>query len=216
MNGRSGPEPARRPYLAADPEGSTPIDEAQREGLLPSWVATRADLNQAELDNIQQARVTWRRRVVARGTRRLTLESLLDHQTVRELHRDMYGEVWEWAGRFRTTDSNIGVPWYKITEATAQLLGSAPYWFTGEAPMPVDSAAARLHHKLVEVHPFPNGNGRHSRELTDLVLLSLGAEPFTWGRTNLVQVSQTRKAYIEALIEADQGNYAPLESFVRS
>jgi fido (protein-threonine AMPylation protein) len=82
--------------------------------------------------------------------------------------------------------------------------------------MPVDEAAARLHHKLVEIHPFPNGNGRHAREVADLVLLLLGQEPFSWGKAGLVEVSRTRRAYIDALIEADHGNYRPLYGFVRS
>jgi Fic-DOC domain mobile mystery protein B len=204
------------PSFGEDPEGSTPIDDEQKEGLKVSWVATRGDLNQAEYDNILAARQVWRRRLRGRGSRRLNVERLLDHQTVRDLHRDMYGEVWAWAGRYRTSDSNIGVPWHRITEATAQLLGNAVYWFTGESPMPADRAAARLHHKLVEIHPFPNGNGRLCRELADLVLLSLDLEPFTWGRVTLVETSQTRRAYIDALIEADHGDYGPLEAFVRS
>lgn len=202
--------------LGEDPEGSTPIDDEQKAGLRPAWVATRADLNRAEADNILQARGAWRRRLRGRGSRRLTIEGLLDHQAVRALHRDMYGDVWTWAGRFRTSDTNIGVPWYRVTEETAQLLGNAVCWFTGEAPMPVDQAAARLHHKLVEIHPFLNGNGRHARELTDLVLLSLKQAPFTWGRSNLVEVSTTRRDYLNALKEADRGNYGPLEAFVRS
>ncbi len=87
-----------------------------------------------------------------RGSRGLTLETLLDHRSLRQLHRDMYGEVWEWAGRFRTSDTNIGLPWPRVTEATAQLLGDAAYWFGDRAPEAVDVAATRLHHKLVEIH----------------------------------------------------------------
>jgi Fic-DOC domain mobile mystery protein B len=212
----TGPALGAGPDLGDDPEEATPIDDEQRQGLKASWIATRADLNQAEYDNILGARLVWRRRLHGRGSRRVNVEKLLDHQTVRDLHRDMYGEVWAWAGRYRTSDTNIGVPWHRITEATAQLLGNAVHWFTDEASMPTDRAAARLHHKLVEIHPFPNGNGRHSRELTDLVLLSLDQEPFTWGQVGLVEASQTRRAYIDALIGADHGDYGPLESFVRS
>jgi len=207
---------SRRPELGEDPEGSTPIDEEQAEGLLPSWVATRTDLNSAELDNIQRARSAWRRRLRGRGTGRLTFEKLLDEQTVRHLHRDMYGEVWAWAGRFRTHDTNIGAPWHTIIESTAQLMGNARFWFDGDAPQPVDLAAARLHHKLVAIHPFANGNGRHAREFTDLVLLSRGEQPFTWGSAGLVAVSTTRRRYIDALVEADHGNYGLLDDFVRS
>ncbi len=204
------------PDLGEDPEGSTPIDENQKVGLKLSWVATRADLNRAEADNIGEAQRTWRRRAMGRGRRRLVLEQILDHQAARELHRDMYGDVWAWAGQYRLHDANIGVPWHRITEETAKLLGNALHWFGEAAPWTVDQAVARLHHQLVAVHPFPNGNGRHARELADLVLLVLGQSPFTWGRGSLVQVSATRRSYIDALIEADHGNYATLCQFARS
>jgi Fic-DOC domain mobile mystery protein B len=199
-----------------DLDGATPVDEEQRKGLRLTWVATRGDLNAAEADNILQARTAWRRRLHARGSGRLTLERLLDHQVMRELHRDMYGDVWAWAGRFRTADTNIGIAWQGIAEATAQLLANAQYWFAGESSLNADQAAARLHHKLVEIHPFPNGNGRHARELADLVLLSLGEPPFTWGGSGPGDVQQIRRAYINALVAADRGDYSALDAFVRS
>lgn len=211
----SGPKPPAIDF-GGDPEGSTPITYEQREGLLPAWIATRADLNEAEADNILKARLSWRPRVRVRGSRRLTVERLLDHIVVRDLHRDMYGDVWSWAGSYRTTDTNIGIGWHRVPVATSDLLADALYWFRGSQPMPVDQAAARFHHKLVEIHPFPNGNGRHARELTDLLLLAIGSQPFTWGSANLFESSETRRRYIEALVMADIGQYGDLESFVRS
>jgi Fic-DOC domain mobile mystery protein B len=199
-----------------DPEGATPLDEEQRAGLIPAYIATRSELNEAEADNILAARLTWLRRATARGARRLRMEQLLDHVAVRDLHRDMYGEVWTWAGQFRQRDANIGIAFWKVPEAVSNLLADAEYWFAGPDSMPLDTAAARFHHKLVEIHPFPNGNGRHAREMTDLLLLAQDATPFTWGRANLVEVGDTRRAYIRALQAADFGDYAELEAFVRN
>lgn len=202
--------------LGEDPEGSTPITDEQRAGLRPTWIATRADLNEAEADNILSARLNWRPRIRATGSRRLTVERLLDHIAVRELHRDMYGDVWAWAGSYRTTDTNIGVAWHRVPMATSDLLADALYWFAGAQPMPVDKAATRFHHKLVEIHPFPNGNGRHAREITDLLLLAMGSQPFSWGSANLGEPTKTRRKYIDSLVMADIGQYDDLEAFVRS
>jgi len=199
-----------------DPEGATPLDEEQRVGLIPAYIAIRAELNEAEADSILAARLKWRRRVTARGPRRLGLDQLLDHVAVRDLHRDMYGQVWTWAGQFRQRDTNIGITFWKVSEAVSNLTADAQYWFAGPHQMPVDTATARFHHKLVEIHPFPNGNGRHAREMADLLLLVQGAAPFTWGRANLVEAGDTRRAYIRALQAADFGDYAQLEAFVRS
>jgi Fic-DOC domain mobile mystery protein B len=199
-----------------DPEGATPIDGEQREGLRLSWIGTKAELNEAEADNIVQARLKWRTRTRAGGSHRLTFERLLDHATVRDLHQDMYGDVWSWAGQFRQRNINIGIDHWKITEAVSNLLSDTWYWVAGEHPMPLDRAACRFHHKLVEIHPFPNGNGRHAREMADLLLLTQGAKPFTWGSVNLVGTGKTRKTYISALIMADNGDYTELEAFVRT
>jgi Fic-DOC domain mobile mystery protein B len=199
-----------------DPEGATPLDDEQRAGLIPPWVATRADLNEAEADNILEGQRKWRRRVNTRGKSRLTLDNLLDHLAVRTLHRNMYGEVWSWAGEYRNRDLNIGVSFWQVSEAVVNLLEDAKYWFATDDPSEIDKAAARFHHRLVQIHPFPNGNGRHSREMTDLVLLVKGRPPFTWGRVSLTEVSETRRKYIRALQWADQGEYSELEGFVRT
>lgn len=97
-----------------DPEGATPLDEEQRAGLRLSWISSRAELNEAEADNILEARRKWRARARARGTRQLTLQQLLDHMTLRDLHRDMYGEVWSWAGQFRQRNLSIGIDYWKV------------------------------------------------------------------------------------------------------
>jgi len=192
-----------------DPEGATPLLDEERQGLIASWVTTRAELNEAEADNIQDARNKWRRK-------RLNVHTLLDHAAVRDLHHDMYCDVWSWAGTYRTRDVNIGVEYWKIVEAVANLTEDAKLWIAGAAPMPLDKAACRFHHRLVQIHPFPNGNGRHARDMTNLLLRIQGAEPFTWGRGNLTTVSMVRRSYIAALQAADHNMYGELEAFVRS
>jgi Fic-DOC domain mobile mystery protein B len=192
-----------------DPEGATPLTDEQREGLITSWVTTRADLNEAEADNIQDARRKWRRK-------RLTLDVLLDHSAVRDLHHDMFCDVWSWAGIYRTTNPNIGVEFWQITEAVASLTEGAKLWVAGAVPVPLDKAACRFHHRLVQIHPFPNGNGRHARDMTNLLLQTRGAEPFTWGRANLNDAGEVRRTYIRALRAADGDMYEELEAFVRS
>jgi fido (protein-threonine AMPylation protein) len=79
-----------------------------------------------------------------------------------------------------------------------------------------DEIGARFHHRLVFIHPFPNGNGRHSRLMTDVLMKDLGARRFTWGQGSLVSPSDLRKKYITALKSADNGNIKPLLDFVRS
>jgi Fic-DOC domain mobile mystery protein B len=195
-----------------DPEGATPLTEEQRRGLIASWVTTRADLNEAEADNIQDARRRWRRKRLSLDA----LDALLDHSAVSELHRDMFGDVWSWAGTYRTTNLNIGVEFWQVTEAVANLTEDAKLWIGGARSMTVDRAACRYHHRLVEIHPFPNGNGRLARDLTDLLLRVQGAEPFSWGRSSLNQIGTVRAAYISALRAADGRKYEALEAFVRS
>lgn len=205
------------PYdWTGDPEGATPLDDEQRACLIPSWVSTRGDLNEVEADNIHQARRRWRRKLAARGGTRMSVGVLLNHFALRELHRDMFGDVWSWAGKYRTTDTNIGISCWQIPTSVLDLTEDAKYWFSAAEGAGVEKFVCRFHHKLVEIHAFPNGNGRHAREMTDLLLLSQRVPVFTWGQTKLVNVSHTRRDYINALRSADRGDYAPLENFVRT
>ncbi len=190
-----------------EPAGATPLSEHDKNGLRLSWVATWADLNAAEAANI--AKALGMRRWYGYST-----EKLLDDHVQRTLHRAMFDEVWKWAGRYRTTETNIGCDPHHIGVRVRELCENAKHWFTGT--MAVDEAGCMFHHELVATHPFANGNGRHARVATDLLLRSLGAQPFTWGRVNLVQASTTRKAYIAALQAADRGDHEPLITFARS
>ena len=191
------------------PPGSTPLDPDDAEGLIPSWVATRADLNEAEQRNI----VTGLDR---RRWRRPSVDVMLDDLTVRDLHKDMFGAVWRWAGTYRRREASIGIDPVRVSTSVRDLMEDARLWVGGEQPMPPDEAGCRLHHRLVLVHPFPNGNGRHGRAMTDLLLRAIDAAPFTWGRVSLDDAGDTRDAYIAALRAADAHDLDPLLHFVRT
>lgn len=132
-----------------------------------------------------------------------------------DLHRRMFGRVWRWAGKPRTTERNIGIDAYRIGMELRQLLDDARYWVSHETYSP-DELALRFHHRLVQIHPFPNGNGRHARLAADLLAVRLGQPRFTWGSTNLVEAHATRRAYIDALRAADGHDLGLLFAFARS
>ncbi|WP_353953180.1 mobile mystery protein B [Knoellia sp. S7-12] len=193
-----------------EPAGATPLEDEELEGLRQAWVTTREDLNEVEADNILAATNRWL-------DRRNRLDRLLDDKTVRDLHRDMFGRVWTWAGSYRRTEKSIGIDPIRISVAVRDLVEDAKYWFASDSDVDVDAAAVMFHHKLVLVHPFPNGNGRHSRLMTDLILRAAGGVPFSWGGgANLGVVSAVRADYIKALRAADHGDYTSLATFVRT
>jgi Fic-DOC domain mobile mystery protein B len=191
------------------PEDTTPLDPEELAGLKLSYISTQAELNAAEAVNIE-AGLRW-------AGKRRSLEELLEADFVCELHRRMFGDVWKWAGEYRTTDKNIGIPWWQVETQVVELLRDAAAWTGGGSPAwPVDEIGAQFHHRLVSIHPFPNGNGRHSRAATDLFLVAFGAEPFTWGQENLANPGEVRSRYIAALQAADERDFGLLLKFVRS
>lgn len=187
------------------PRGATPIEEL--EGLRLSHVTTREELNRWEYENISEA-MRWLER------RRQKAE-ILNEEFVRALHKRMLGKVWRWAGQFRRTNKNIGVHWAQIPLELKPLLDDTKYWIEHETYSP-DEIAARFHHRMVLIHPVPNGNGRHARLIADVLLVDvLRREPFTWGKTDLNTAGNVRDAYIAALRAADNHDYNPLLDFVR-
>jgi Fic-DOC domain mobile mystery protein B len=192
------------PLLEED-DASTPLTAEEREGLIPSYVALRRELNEAEQANILEAE-QW---AFARK------RNVLEERFLTDLHKRMFGRVWRWAGKFRHTERNVGVDPYRIATDLRQLLDDCRYWIE-HATYPPDEICARFHHRLVAIHPFPNGNGRHARLATDLLLVALGQPRFSWGRTNLVNPGDTRQAYVAALRAADSRDIGPLLGFVRS
>jgi len=192
-----------------DPDGATPLEDEDRDGLKPTWIATRSDLNNAEAANIAQA-------LRARRWSRLSASELLDDLCLRQLHLAMFGDVWRWAGSYRLSEKNIGADPRYIAVKVRDLVSDTALWIQGNH-MSVDEVGARFHRDLVAIHPFVNGNGRHARAATDLLLASVGARPFTWGADSVLgDAPGVRASYIAALRAADGGDYAPLLRFVRS
>ena len=194
--------------LFAQPDDATPLTAEEQEGLRQTWITTRADLNEAEQINIDQA-VAW--------TAKLGDRELLTEEFVFDLHTRMFGDVWTWAGTRRNTGENIGVDPLQIYLRLGGLLGDARYWIQ-ESTYPPDEIAVRLHHGLVFIHPFPNGNGRHARLMADLLIVQLGAQPFTWGGGGTLEdIGHLRDRYIHDLREADHHHeFGPLLEFARS
>ena len=192
--------------LFDEPDDATPLTIEERSGLRQAHITYRSELNNAEQRNIIQAE-DW---ALARRRR-----DLLTDKFVKELHRRMLGDVWQWAGKFRTTERNIGIRFYEIPMALQQLLGDAKVWIEHQS-YGHDEIAIRFHHRLVQIHPFPNGNGRHSRLMADLLMIQLGGDRFSWGSTNLQSVSEVRRRYIAALQAADNFDLRPLLEFARS
>jgi len=188
---------------------STPLSEEERQGLIPSWVTFRHELNEVEQENIARATVWAFRQVRKPNT------EILNEQFIRSLHKRMLGSVWKWAGTFRTTEKNIGVAPFQIAPDLRNLLDDAKVWLE-LGSYPPDEILARFHHRLVAIHPFANGNGRHARLMADLLASRLGAAPLTWGGRELTTTSALRTRYIDALHFADRGQYKALIDFMRS
>ncbi|AGX87637.1 mobile mystery protein B [Candidatus Symbiobacter mobilis] len=188
-----------------DPPGATPLDADELASLIPGHITTQSELNEWEQLNIVQGE-SW-----AHQQR----TEILTEAFLRQLHKQMFGETWKWAGQFRKTDTNIGVDWLKIGVEGKNLLDDAQYQ-SKHASYPPDEIAVRFHHRLVAIHPFPNGNGRHARLMADLLVKRLGQPRFTWGSRSLVHASETRQQYIAALQAANVGLIAPLLAFARS
>jgi Fic-DOC domain mobile mystery protein B len=186
-------------------DAATPLEPEEQLQLIPSYITMRSQLNEAEQINIADAdsRAFERRRDV------LSEKFLLD------LHKRMLGRVWRWAGSFRTTERNIGVPPHQIRTELRKLLDDVRYWIDNATYEP-DEIAVRFHHRLVWIHPFPNGNGRHARMAADLLAVALGRPRFTWGRSSLVEATETRNRYVAALRAADGHEIGPLLAFARS
>ena len=190
-----------------NPEGTTPIDPDEAEGLLLTHITTRGELDRWEQDNIAEAMV-WLERTKPKN--------ILNEDFVRNLHRRMFGNVWKWAGQFRKSDKNIGGPWWRVSTDLKNLCEDARFWIDLRKEPP-DEIAVRYHHRLVSIHPFPNGNGRHARLMTDLLLENILDQPrFTWGSTDHSKAGGPRERYIAALHAADELSYQLLLEFVRS
>jgi Fic-DOC domain mobile mystery protein B len=193
--------------MTAASDGNTPLSPDELADLIPN-LATKEELNEWERENILLARA-W---VIASRTGAVDMAS---DEYVRKLHGKMFDQTWKWAGEYRCTEKNIGVPFREIRERLVALFDDVRYWIENST-YSLDEISVRFHHRLVLIHAFPNGNGRHARLIADVLALKLGRPEFTWGSVNLVKEGEARDKYLEAIRTADNGDIQPLLEFARS
>lgn len=190
-------------------EGQTPLDEDEKEGLLIPTIATRGELDEFEQQNIEQA-ILWSL------NRSFKADTIFTEAFVANLHKRMYGNVWKWAGTFRKSKKNIGVDKWQIPTELKMLLDDVKYWYENKTFSP-DELTIRFKHRLVSIHCFPNGNGRHSRLIADILIEKIFKLPhYTWGSSTLVKQGVQRSTYLNAIKAADKGEIQPLINFARS
>jgi len=189
-------------------DGQTPLSEEEKEGIKIKSITTRGELDELEQLNIEKA-IEW---IL---NKRFKQEKILSEEFIKSLHTKMFGDVWDWAGSFRRSDKNIGVNWTMIGMQLKMLLDDTKYWIDNKTFSP-DEIAIRFKHRLVSIHCFPNGNGRHSRIMADIIIESIfGLNIFTWSNSNLINANNTRKEYIDSIKKADDGIIEPLLKFAR-
>lgn len=188
------------------PEGATPLDPDELQGLKFKHVTTRGQLDHLEQANIQQG-LAWLQRQKSKD--------ILNEAFMRDLHKRLFGEVWAWAGTFRRTEENIGIDPLHISVQLRVLLDDMRFWLENGTYEPLE-AVVRFHHKLVFIHLFPNGNGRHARIMADAILTKvLDMPPIDWsGKYDLQTMNERRHQYIQALRAADEGDIHPLLQFI--
>ena len=189
-----------------EPEGTTPLDPDEAEGLIPTHLETQGALNAWEQANILRAE-EWA------FSRRRT--DVLSEAFVLQLHRRMFSDTWTWAGTIRRTEKSIGVLVTQIRPDLRNLLDNAKYWMEHDT-YKADELAVRFHHRLTQIHPFPNGNGRHARLMADVLLLTMGRPRFSWGSADLYRRGEARERYLTALREADRSHTSPLLALARA
>ncbi len=190
-------------------DGQTPLDEDEKESLKIKSITTQGELDEFEQLNIEKA-VEWTIRI------NLKQERIFTEKFIKDLHKKMYGDVWKWAGAFRTSNKNLGIKWTAISTELKTLLDDANYWIEHNT-FPPKEIAIRFKHRLVAIHCFPNGNGRHSRLMADIIMESVFKKNiFSWHASHMVKGDQVRKAYILALKKADNGDINPLIEFAET
>ena len=190
--------------------GQTPIDEDEKTGLKIPTISTKQELDEFEQNNIEKA-IQWTLK------NRFKSDLIFSDQFIKRLHKKMFGEIWKWAGEYRKSNKNIGVDKTIISTQVKNLTEDSKFWLENNS-FDSDEVAIRFKHRLVAIHLFPNGNGRHSRLMADIIISHIFNKPvFTWGSsTNINKPGQSRNLYIKSLREADNGNYENLIKFARS
>lgn len=190
-------------------DGQTPIDEDEKEGLRIKSISTRSELDEFEQLNIEEA-IKW-----TLG-KKWKAENILTEEFVKELHYRMFKTVWVWAGEFRKSNKNIGVDKFQIGISLKQLIDDSKFWLE-KSIHSHDEFAIHFKHRIVKIHCFANGNGRHSRLMADVVISHIFEKQiFTWNKVNLNSPGESRSSYLNALREADKGNINPLIEFART
>ncbi|MES2559105.1 MAG: mobile mystery protein B [Bacteroidota bacterium] len=190
-------------------DGQTPLSEEEKDGLLIKTITTHGELDEHEQLNIEKA-IEWTIKT------KFKHEQILSEEFVKTLHKKMLGNVWSWAGEFRKSEKSIGVRWIQIGIELKMLLDDTKYWIENKT-YSTDEIAIRFKHRLVNIHCFPNGNGRHSRIMADIIMESIfGQKVFAWNQSNMVKANQTRINYIRAIREGDKGNIQPLLDFAKN
>ncbi len=190
-------------------DGQTPLDDDEKEGLRIPSITTREELDEFEQLNIEKA-IQWT------FSKKIKAEQLFSEKFIKDLHKRMYGDVWKWAGTFRTSEKNIGIKSYLIAIELKQLLDDALFWKKNDT-YGSEELAIRFKHRLVSIHCFANGNGRHSRLIADLIMEKLyDSHFFTWGSSNLVKATEARANYIRAVRKADKNEMELLLDFAKS
>jgi len=189
-------------------EGQTPLDPEQINGLKIKTISTQQQLNEFEQTNINEA-LQWL-------NSKRKIKAVLSVEFMIQLHKRMLGMVWKWAGQYRKTETNIGIDWTRISMELRLLMDDANFWIEHQTYLP-EEIAIRFKHRLVSIHCFANGNGRHSRIMADLIVWHVfGLDKFSWGSISLVDSSDQRKMYLMALKLADKGDFSELLKFARS
>jgi len=188
--------------------GQTPIDEDEKDGLLIPTITTRGELDEFEQLGVEKA-IEWTRK------RKYGFQQILTEEFVLEMHKRMFEDIWKWAGQFRTSNNNLGIDKNQIPTEIKKLLDDCRYWIDNKV-FAGDEIAVRFSHRIVMIHPFSNGNGRHSRLIADiLVSHGFGLSPFSWGSINLTAQGTARSAYLKALRKSDENEYQSLIEFAR-
>lgn len=189
--------------------GQTPLNKDEVNGLKIKSITIQSELDELEQLNIEKA-IEWTIRT------KLNAERILTEKFVKDLHKKMYGDVWKWAGEFRTSDKNIGVHWSHISVKLKDVFDDTAYWIENNTYEP-EEIAIRFKHRIVSIHCFPNGNGRHSRLMADIIMEKIFLEEiFTWHKSKMVKADEVRKKYIDALRQADNRDIKPLINFAKA
>jgi Fic-DOC domain mobile mystery protein B len=182
---------------------STLLSEEEKDELKPKWITTKNELNEVEAQNICKAQIYIQS----------CQKDFLTVPFLQKLHKKMFGDVWKWAGKFRVSEKNLGVAPYLISSELKKLYDDTKYWIEHKTYSPKE-IALRFHHRLVQIHPFPNGNGRISRMMADQIMQCMGADELDWGAKSFVEAGSLRKNYIDALHKADAGDYSALFALI--